>query len=68
MKPENRLSSLPAASRPQSGRDPVLEAMQRHHIPLTKEDYLDAQYPQGAPDELPEDILETLARLPGRNP
>lgn len=40
----------PAESTTQTGGDPVLEMMKRNHVPLTLENWLHLNYPNGVPD------------------
>ena len=52
-------SNKQAVSTPQSGSEPdfVLDLLKKFNLPLTRENYLDLAYPEGAPEDLDESSL-----------
>lgn len=42
------------------GADPLLDYMKRHGLPLTRETYLELDYPEGPPDPFPAELEEGL--------
>jgi hypothetical protein len=44
----------------QPGRDPVVEMLLKHSIPVTRENYLKLAYPTGAPDPMPAELESML--------
>jgi hypothetical protein len=41
-------------------RDPVVEMLLKHSIPVTRENYLNLAYPTGAPDPMPAELESML--------
>lgn len=60
MTPEPDPKNLPVESIPLTGPDPLLEHMKARQIPLTRKNYLDLAYPEGAPDPMPGELEALL--------
>ncbi|MGZ5120589.1 MAG: hypothetical protein ACXWCW_26815 [Burkholderiales bacterium] len=72
------LSIVPKSSAPRPlpmrGSDPVVEHLKRRGLPVTRENYLNWAYPEGAPDPMPgeleaivQDALKNAALPEGYN-
>lgn len=57
-------SELQAVSTPQSGSEPdyVLDLLKKFNLPVTRENYLELAYPEGAPPDLEESSLPAQIR------
>jgi|KBSSwiStaDraftv2_1062776.scaffolds.fasta_scaffold04981_5 hypothetical protein len=43
-----------------SGPDPIVEGIKRGGIPVTRQNWLDLAFPDGAPDPIPGELLQTV--------
>ena len=54
MKPGNEYSTNQEESRPQSGKDPVVQQLKELGLPVTRENYLLLNYGKDVPEMTPE--------------
>lgn len=62
MKPDKASSPSQETSTPLGGSDHVLDYMKALGLPLTRENYLALNFPEGAPDPLPQELEQLMPR------
>ena len=60
MKPDKTSSPSQETSPLQGGSDHVLDYMKARGLPLTRETYLALNFPEGAPEPLPQELEQLL--------
>ena len=55
--------NLSPASTPPGGSNHLLEYMKAHGLPLTRENYLDRNFPDGVPDPMPAELEMEIPRI-----